>query len=123
MNDTEISWVFSVTIKDGKEEDLKVLIGEMAKQAEATEPGTLQYRWMISDDGTSGQVHERYRNSEMALTHLASFNENFAERLMRLVDPTGMVVYGNPSMALKKELAGVGPVFMQRAGGFTREND
>ncbi len=122
MNAAEISWVFAVSIKEGKEEALRQLVGEMSDQAEANEPDTLQYLWMISDDGTSGQVHERYRDSSAALTHLASFNQNFAERLMALVDPTGMVVFGNPSETLKAELAGVGPVFMRRAGGFAREN-
>lgn len=95
----------------------------MSDQVKATEPDTLRYEWMISDDAKSGQVHERYRNSEAALSHLKSFNENFAKRLMALVDPTGMVVFGNPSAALKEELAGIGPVFMRQAGGFVRKSE
>ncbi|MCP4315131.1 MAG: hypothetical protein GY789_03645 [Hyphomicrobiales bacterium] len=82
--------------------------------------GTLGYQWSISDDGSHGQVHERYRDSEAALAHLASFNKNFAARLMELVNPAGMVVFGTPSAALKKELEGAGPVNMLPAGGFVR---
>ncbi|MEX3007303.1 putative quinol monooxygenase [Hoeflea sp. TYP-13] len=120
MSGSDVSWVFSVTIKDGAVEKLKAIIAEMADGAKASEPGTLGYEWSISDDGKNGQVHEHYRDSEAALTHLASFNENFAARLMELVEPTGMVVFGEPSAALKKELEGADPVYMQPAGGFVR---
>lgn len=120
MSGSDISWVFSVTIKDGAVERLKAMIAEMADGARASESGTLGYEWSISDDGNSGQVHEHYRDSEAALAHLASFNENFAARLMELVDPTGMVVFGTPSAALKKELEGANPIYMQPAGGFVR---
>jgi quinol monooxygenase YgiN len=120
MSGSEVFWVFEVAIKEGEAENLKALIGEMSDRAETSEPATLHYEWMISEDRTSGQVYERYKDSEAALTHLASFNENFAERLMAMADPARMVVYGNASLALKQELAGVDPVYMQRAGGFVR---
>ena len=116
----EISWVFEARIREGEAENLEALIGEMSDAAEATEPGTLRYAWMISEDGARGQVHERYRDSEAALAHLASFNEHFAERLMALIEPERMLVYGNPSAALKQELAGASPIYMHRAGGFER---
>ncbi len=120
MSRSEISWVFAVKVKQGAEEKLKAMIVEMSEQAEATEPGTIGYQWSISHDGSSGQVHEQYRDSEAALSHLASFNENFAARLMNLVEPTGMVVFGPASTALKKELEGANPVYMMPAGGFVR---
>lgn len=122
MNES-ISWIFEATIKPGSIDQLKAMIVEMADRTEETEAGTLRYEWMISDDNRSAQVHERYRDSAAALTHLASFNENYAERLMMLVDPTGMTVFGSPSEALKKELSGVAPVYMHKAGGFVRELD
>ncbi len=120
MDELEVSWIFEVAIKKGEVEKLKVLIKEMADQSEATEPGTLGYEWMISDDGKRGEVHETYRDSEAALTHLASFNENYADRLMALVEPTGMVVYGSPNDELKAQLAGADPVYMHLAGGFSQ---
>ncbi len=116
-----ISWIFEATIKPGSIDQLKAMIVEMADRTEETEAGTLRYEWMISDDNSSAQVHERYRDSAAALTHLDSFNENYAERLMMLVDPTGMTVFGYPSEALKKELSGVAPVYMHKAGGFVRD--
>jgi hypothetical protein len=92
----------------------------MSGASEANEPETLIYQWTISDDQKTAQVHERYASSEAALRHLASFNTNFADRLMALVEPTGMTVYGSLSAALRQELAGIGPVYMQVIGGFAR---
>lgn len=117
---SNVFWTFKVAIKDGELDKLKDLIREMSDGSKANEPGTLIYEWTISEDEKSGEVHERYADSDAALRHLASFNDNFADRLMVLVEPTGMTVYGSPSAALKKELEGAGPVYMDVIGGFAR---
>jgi quinol monooxygenase YgiN len=117
---SNVFWTFNVTIKGGEVAKLKDLIREMSDASEADEPGTLIYEWTISDDKKAAEVHERYADSDAALTHLASFNKNFADRLMALVEPTGMTVYGSPSAVLKKELAGANPVYMDVIGGFAR---
>ena len=117
---SNVFWTFGVAIKDGKLDQLKHLIREMADASRASEAGTLIYEWTISDDRKTAEVHERYADSDAALLHLASFNKNFADRLMALVEPTGMTVYGSPSAALKKELAGAKPVYSAVIGGFAR---
>ncbi len=117
---SSVSWVFEVAVKAGETDNLRKLITEMAERAEANEPDTLTFEWTISADGATAQVHERYPHSHAALTHLESFNQNFADRLMALVEPQRMTVYGNPDEALRRELAGADPVFMESAGGFTR---
>jgi quinol monooxygenase YgiN len=113
-------WRIGVAITDGKLDELKDLIQEMSDASRANEPGTLIYQWTISDDSKSAEVHERYADSDAALGHLASFNENFADRLLALVEPTGMTVYGSPSAALRKQLEGADPVYMGVMGGFAR---
>jgi quinol monooxygenase YgiN len=117
---SNVFWTFGVAIKNGKLDELKDLIQEMSDTSQANEPGTLSYEWTISDNKTAAEVHERYADSDAALRHLASFNENFADRLMALVEPTGMTVYGSPSAALKKTLAGADPAYMAVIGGFSR---
>jgi len=117
---SNVFWTFGVAIKDGKLGALKDLIKEMADASQAKEPETLIYEWTVSDDKKAAEVHERYADSDAALRHLASFNANFADRLMALVEPTGMTVYGSPSAALKKELAGAKPVYRAVIGGFAR---
>lgn len=117
---SNVFWRFEVAIKDGKLDELKDLIEEMSDASRANEPGTLIYQWTISDGDKAAEVHERYANSDAALGHLASFNENFADHLMALVEPTGMTVYGSPSAALRKQLEGADPVYMGVMGGFAR---
>ena len=117
---SHVFWTFRVAIKDGQVGKLTDLIREMSDASQANEPGTLIYQWVISDDGKSAEVHERYAGSDAALRHLASFNGNFADRLMTLVEPAGMTVHGSPSAALKKQLEGASPVYMDVVGGFAR---
>lgn len=117
---TEVSWLLETKIEHGRLNELKTLIGEMSDRAEANEPGTLNYLWSISEDGSTGNLYERYESSEAALIHLASFNANFAERLMKLVTPTRMSIYGSPNEPLKEEMAGMTPVYFELAGGFVR---
>ena len=92
----------------------------MADLAKANEPDRLRFEWSISADCKVAQVHERYVQSDAALTHLESFNQNFADRLMTLVEPQRMTVYGSPSEALRQAIAGADPVLMESAGGFAR---
>jgi quinol monooxygenase YgiN len=117
---SSVFWIFEVSVKEGQTSALKELVREMSEASFANEPETLIYQWTISEDGTTAQVHERYASSEAALRHLDSFNRNYADRLMDLVEPTGMTVYGDPSEALKDQLAGAGPEYMQVIGGFAR---
>jgi quinol monooxygenase YgiN len=117
---SNVFWTFGVAIESGKLDELKKLIREMSDASQTDEPDTLIYEWTISDDKKAAEVHERYADSDAALRHLASFNKNFAQRLMALVMSTGMTVYGSPSAALKKELAGADPRYMEVLGGFSR---
>ena len=120
MSET-VSWLFEVDIKEGQLDNLRALIREMAERTEANEPDTLNYEWSISEDGAAGQVYERYVSAEAALAHLASFNENFADRLMSMADPRRMTIYGSPTAALREEVSGIDPTYMQHVGGFARE--
>jgi hypothetical protein len=54
------------------------------------------------------------------MTHLEPFSANFVARLMEVVKPARLVVYGTPSAQLKDGLAGLDPVFEAPLGGFRR---
>ena len=120
MDNSEISFVFELAINPGRFEDLKTLIADMVETTQKNEVGTLNYEWAISDDQQVCHVYERYRDSAAVLTHLESFGANFAERLMQVVTPTRLVVYGTPTAQLKNGLAGLGPVYLAPLGGFRR---
>ena len=120
MDDSEIFFVFELAINPGRFEQLKTLIADMVETTQKNEGGTLNYEWAISDDQQVCHVYERYRDSAAVLTHLKSFGANFAERLLQVVTPTRLVVYGTPSAQAKAGLAGLGPVYMAPLGGFRR---
>ncbi|MEM6461171.1 MAG: antibiotic biosynthesis monooxygenase [Pseudomonadota bacterium] len=120
MGTAEIEWLFTMKINDGSRDAFEDMIAEMSDHAKENEPGTLGYQWMISEDGSRAEAHERYRDSAAGLVHMKSFNANFAGRLMELVQPTGMIVYGEPDDALREALKAARAVFMKPAAGFTR---
>jgi len=115
-----VHWTYEVTIRDGELENLKGLIAEMVANTQASEPETLGYEWVVSEDCTIGQVFERYPSSEAALAHLATFNREYAARLGTMVDLARHTVYGNPSAALMEAIAGSKPVCFETVAGFER---
>ena len=115
-----VHWVYEVTIKDGQLTNLKALIAEMVARTKADEPDTLVYEWAVSEDGKTGQVHERYANSKAALLHMATFTRDFAERLGTMADLARHTVYGHPTPALRQAIAGSNPIFFEDVAGFER---
>jgi quinol monooxygenase YgiN len=113
-------WLYEVKIKDGQLQNLKDLVAEMVANTKANEPETLVYAWVVSEDGSTGEVYERYANSEAALAHLATFNKYFADRLGTMVDLARHTVYGHPSAALRKAIADSKPIYFENVAGFER---
>lgn len=119
MNE-HVSWVFELAIKEGQLENLKKLMVEMVDATKANEAGTLIYEWTISEDSKQCHTYERYADSKATLTHLETFVEKYAGRLMETGDATRFVVYGNPNDEVKKSLEGFGAAYMLPIGGFAR---
>ncbi len=115
-----VHWLYAVKIKDGQLQNLKDLIVEMVRHTKANEPETLVYDWVVSADGSTGEVYERYASSEAALAHLATFNEKFADRLGTMADLARHTVYGHPSAALRQAITGSKPVYFEDVAGFKR---
>ncbi len=119
-SDEVVHWVYEVTIRDGQLQNLKELIAEMVAGTKAGEPGTLLYEWVVSEDGSTGQVTERYANSKAALVHMTTFTRDFAARLGTMADLARHTVYGHPSPALRQAIAGSKPIFFDDVAGFER---
>lgn len=115
-----VHWVVELTIKEGQSDAFMSLMREMTADTEANQPDALNYEWFIADDGKTGHIYERYRDSAATLLHLAWFGDNFAEPFLGLTELTKITVYGDPSDEVKAHLAGLGPVFMEKIGGFAR---
>jgi quinol monooxygenase YgiN len=115
--DDPVSWVMEFTVKTGALAALTPLVAEMA-QSTRSESGALQFAWFVSDDGASGQVHERYADTTAALAHLRTFTERFATPVLAAVEPTRFTVLGLPSVALQQALDGFAPTYLRSLGGF-----
>ena len=116
----QVSWIFELSVTDGKLPDLIELMKEMVAFVEANEPGTLAYEWSMSGDGKQCHTHERYQDSAATVAHLANFTANYAARLMSMGVATRFVVYGNPDSSVREALEGFGAFYLSPLGGFVR---
>ncbi len=115
-----VAWMLNMQVQAGRLDDLKVLMAEMAAATEKNEPGTLDYEWSLSDDGTTCDLFERYEDASAALTHMETFGAQYAERFFAVLTPQRFTIYGSPNEAVRDGLAATGAVFMAPAAGFSR---
>lgn len=47
-----VCWMLELGIQNGRARDRRVLMTEMVSATRADEPGTLNYEWSITPDGT-----------------------------------------------------------------------
>lgn len=116
----QVSWIFELSVNEGKLASLKELMKEMVESTKANEPGTLAYEWSISEDGKQCHTHERYQDSAATVAHLTNFKANYAARLMSMGVATRFVVYGNHDTSVRDALEGFGAAYMSPLGGFLR---
>ena len=119
MTMQNISWSLKLSVSDGHLEQFRDLMNEMVEHTRA-EGGCMTYDWYVMADGSEVHIQERYADNEAALSHLANFGANFAERFMALVTPRSFVVYGPANDDIKGALSPMGAVFMDHFGGFRR---
>ena len=113
-----IHLVFAATINDGvTRDDVNELISE-ASDLTKMEKGCLAYEWHLSEDGKTLHAYERYADSEAAVVHLTETLSKISEKVMKLVTPTGMTIYGDASNDLREAGKGLGAVHFERIGGF-----
>jgi quinol monooxygenase YgiN len=106
-------------VRPGQLDALKTLVAEMVAGT-SEEPGTRNYEWYISEDGSTVHGWEKYADSEATLTHVKGFAEKWAGRLTECVETHSFVVYGSPDDAVKEFIADWGPKYLGVMGGFAR---
>src|SRR5262245_26577611 len=114
----QISWWVELAVRPGCLDAFETLTGEMVAATRA-ESGVLAYQRFISDDRRTVQVHERYENSDAAITaHLVKFAALFGDRYAGLVERKRFVVFGEPSEALRTLLDSYGARYHGPFGSF-----
>lgn len=119
MNEN-VYWVLELAVQPGRLDKFRVLMQDMVAAARNNEPGTLNYEWNISGDGSVCHIYVRYEDPAAVMLHMAAFGTKFTERFMALARIIRMVVYGTPSAEVKAALSPYGPVYFAPFGGFKR---
>lgn len=116
---SEISNLFTVTVKPGKFDAFKMLVSHIVDAARK-EPGTLVYEYSVSGDGNTVHIFERYRDDDSLVSHVEETFSPFAERFLSLVDMKSLVVYGELTGKARDILDGFGAVYFTPFDGLTR---
>lgn len=100
----EIQGIARFEIHEGKIDEFKRLSAQCMEIARTKDSGTLQYDIYLNDDQSEAFVHERYRDSDALVEHIANLGD-----LMGLMMAMGSVsgeLLGDPSEELRANLAG-----------------
>ena len=121
MKDNLIHIRAEFIIKDRKLNEFKKLVRKMCKVVEASETGTLSYRFYFNRDKTKCIVHEIFADSEAVIAH----NDSPASQIMlpKIFNVSEVVkseVYGNPSKKLQKESTSFSQETYNLFAGFSR---
>lgn len=115
-----VSWMFELTINDGRDSDFRALAAEMAAATERNEPGTLDYEWYVSDDGRDLHLFERYANADAAMIHMGTFSKHYKARFFEVLTPTRLTLFGAVDERVVAGMAELAPPVITRAAGFSR---
>ena len=113
----DIAWTLTADLAEGQDDTFNALMREMVV-ATMAEEGAKSYEWHRS--GNTVHINERYETNEDAGIHLGNFGQNFAERFLAILSPTGLQVYGPAAGGVREGLAGFGATFYEQIGGFDR---
>jgi quinol monooxygenase YgiN len=98
-----IVYVDNSRVREGKLEELKTAIKELAEFVDANEPRILAYYAFFNEDGTRMTVMHVHPDSASLEFHMEVGGPAF-RRFTNLVEMSGIEVYGKPSDSLLERL-------------------
>ena len=122
-----VFFIVELDVKPGQIGDLRGVMREMADLTRAGEPGTLNYEWFLTADGTACHIFERYADPAAAVVHSATFPAELSQRAQAFL-PTRLTAYGTITEEiqqkriepLRQALPGLPVVYLYPLGGFAR---
>ena len=100
--------MFEVTarlkVRDGELDGFKRQAAELMRLAREKDTKTLRYDWFLSDDGAECEVREGYVDADALLEHAGHVGEARAKLFRDFAAGHTMVLYGEPSQALKEAI-------------------
>ncbi|MDE0929450.1 MAG: antibiotic biosynthesis monooxygenase [Halioglobus sp.] len=114
-----ITLMASSDITPGKFSEFKLLLEELVKHCEDTEPGTLAYNYYLNLEETELLSVETFENSDAVIFHALNYS-SFAEKISELVTMRKITVCGNCTQQLLDVLAEYDLDVLHFADGFAR---
>ena len=126
MSDS-VFFIVELEVKPGQIDELRSVMEEMTNATRADEPGTLNYEWFLTPDGTVCRIFERYADSASAVAHSRTFPPDLAQR-GQAFRPTRLTAYGEITTEIREQriepllaaVPGIKVVVLEPLGGFTR---
>jgi quinol monooxygenase YgiN len=104
MDQNPLHFRAEFTIEEGKREDFKKLIQEMARAVHDTEPDTITYQFYLNNkDNTKCIVYETCANSDATFTHLNGVaSKTILLKIFEVAKINRFDAYGIPSEELQR---------------------
>jgi quinol monooxygenase YgiN len=120
MVDQQVRIRVSVTVHDGQLESFKRVAQEMVAATEA-EPGTTQFEWFGSADGTSFTLLETYADAQAVEAHFTGpVVKGLVPKLVAVVSFTSYEIYGDPGEKVTEMALRSGAVILPYLLGMSR---
>ena len=100
---SELQGIARFKFHGGKLEEFKRLAAQCMEIVRAKDTGTLQYDIYLNDDQSECIVHERYRDSEALIEHLANLGD-IGEAILATGSVSGELL-GEPSAELRAQMS------------------
>lgn len=113
------SYSLEFTIADGKLDEFKEMSTGYINNARDNEPGTLEYQWYVSDDGSKCLVIETFADSDAMMTHLGNVGPTLPA-LLAIAPITRVEVMGSVNDVAREALTAFGAVHFPHIGGFDK---
>jgi len=121
-----VFFVVELAVGPGQADELRSVMRDMVEATRA-EPGTLNYEWFVSADGTVCHIYERYADPAAAVVHSAAFPPELMQR-SQAFRPTRLTAYGTMTEEIRAKridpllvaVPGISLVILGPLGGFTR---
>jgi len=122
-----VFFIVELEVKPGQADDLRSVMRDMADLTRTDEPGTLNYEWFLTEDGTACHIYERYADPAAAVVHSATFPAELGRRAQAFL-PTRLTAYGTITEEIRQKriepllavLPGLPVVHLDPFGGFAR---
>lgn len=120
MTNEPIGWIATFNVKDAA--SFSAVAKEAAEAVEKTEPGTVLYEWLISDDESTVTTVEWFNGLASAKEHLKGVTmTTYMPKIFEHGEISSLHVYGNPDEELRGMLAGLNPAGIDKQlCGFSR---